>query len=138
MANTQAISVRFKQKSMAAVLDGASIKAALFFNTASLSGTTTSYSATGEASGTGYTAGGVVVSNGNAVATSGTTAYWTPSANIVFPSVTITTAFDCVQLYVSATNDCIGTWTIGSQTVTSGTITLTMPTNDASNALIRC
>jgi hypothetical protein len=114
------------------------IKAALYLASASIGAATTAYSATGEVTGTGYTAGGVTVTNGNAPSTSGTTAIWTPSASIVYPTVTLTTAFDCVLLYNSTqSNRAISAHTFGSQTVTAGTFTLTMPTNDASNALIR-
>jgi hypothetical protein len=114
------------------------IKAALYLASASIGAATTAYSATGEVSGTGYSAGGVTVTNGNAPSTSGTTAIWTPSASIVYTTVTLTTAFDCVLLYNSTqSNRAISAHTFGSQTVTAGTFTLTMPTNDASNALIR-
>jgi hypothetical protein len=78
------------------------------------------------------------VTNATAPATSGTTAYWTPSASITFSSVTLSTAFDCVLLYNSTqSNKAISVHTFGSQTVTAGTFTLTMPTNDASTGLIR-
>jgi hypothetical protein len=114
------------------------IKAALFLATASLGAATTAYSATGEVSGTGYSAGGVTVTNGTDPSSSGTTAIWTPSASIVFSSVTLSTAFDAVLLYNSTqSNKAISVHTFGSQTVTAGTFTLTMPTNDATNALLR-
>lgn len=141
MANTQAVSVQFKQDAMTAILPAAigTLKAALFLASATKDGTTTAYNVTGEVSGTGYTAGGIAVTAANAPAVTGTTAYWTPSANIVYTTVTLTTAFDCVQIYDTArTNKAIGTWTFGSQTITAGTLTLTMPTNDSSNALLRC
>lgn len=114
------------------------VKAALYLTTATINASTTAYTATGEVSGTGYTAGGVTVTNATAPATSGTTAYWTPSASISFSSVTLSTAFDCVLLYNSTqSNKAISVHTFGSQTVTAGTFTLTMPTNDASTGLIR-
>ncbi len=114
------------------------IKIALYDNTATLNASTTGYTATGEVSGTGYTAGGVAVTNATAPTTSGTTAYWTPSASITYTSVTLSTAFDCVLIYNSTqSNKSVSVHTFGSQTVTSGTFTLTMPTNDSTNALIR-
>jgi hypothetical protein len=114
------------------------IKAALYLASGSQGAGTTAYSATNEVSGTGYTAGGVTVTNGTAPSTSGTTAIWTPSASIVFTTVTLTTAFDCVTLYNSTqSNRAISVHTFGSQTITAGTLTLTMPTNDAANALLR-
>ena len=113
-------------------------KAALYLASATINASTTAYTATGEVSGTGYTAGGVTVTNGTAPATSGTTAYWTPSASISYTSVTLSTAFDCVLIYNSTqSNKAVSVHTFGSQTVTAGTFTLTMPTNDSSTGLIR-
>jgi hypothetical protein len=114
------------------------VKAALYLASGSYGAATTAYSATSEVSGTGYSAGGVTVTNGTDPTTSGTTAIWTPSASIVYTTVTLTTAFDAVLLYNSSqSNKAISVHTFGSQTVTAGTFTLTMPTNDSSNALIR-
>ena len=114
------------------------VKAALYLASGSLGAATAAYSATSEVSGSGYSPGGVTVTNGTDPTTSGTTAYWTPSASIVFTTVTLTTAFDAVLLYNSSqSNKAIGVFTFGSQTITSGTLTLTMPTNDSSNALVR-
>jgi hypothetical protein len=114
------------------------VKAALYLASATVNASTTAYSATNEVSGTGYSAGGVTVTNATDPTTSGTTAIWTPSASIVYTTVTLTTAFDAVLLYNSSqSNKAISVHTFGSQTVTAGTFTLTMPTNDSSNALIR-
>jgi len=114
-------------------------KAALYLTTASIGAATTAYSATNEVSGTGYTAGGVAVTNATAPTTSGTTAFWTPSASMVFTTVTLTTAFDCVLIYNStaAGSNAVSSHTFGAQTITAGTFTLTMPTNDSTNALVR-
>jgi hypothetical protein len=113
-------------------------KAALYLATATVNASTTAYSATNEVSGTNYTAGGVTVTNATAPSTSGTTAFWTPSASFAWTTVTLATAFDCVLLYNSTqSNRAVSAHTFGSQTVTAGNFTLTMPTNDASNALIR-
>ncbi len=114
------------------------VKAALFLVSASRGVADTVYNTTGEVSGTNYTAGGVTVTNATDPSTSGTTAIWTPSASIVYTTVTLATAFDAVELYNSTqSNRAMGVHTFGSQTVTAATFTLTMPTNDASNALYR-
>lgn len=114
------------------------IKAALYLVSATYNAATTAYSATGEVTGTNYSAGGVTVTNATDPSASGTTAFWTPSASIVYTNVTLSTAFDAVLLYNSTQNNrAISVHTFGSQTVTAGNFTLTMPTNDASNALIR-
>lgn len=115
-----------------------SFKAALYLASATVNASTTAYSATNEVSGTGYTAGGVAVTFGTAPSSTSTTAFITPSASIVFSSVTLTTAFDAVLLYNSSqSNKAVSVHTFGSQTVTAGTFTLTMPTNDSSTGLIR-
>jgi hypothetical protein len=52
--------------------------------------------------------------------------------------VTLTTAFDAVLIYNSSqSNKAVSVHTFGSQTVTSGTFTLTMPSNTTSTALLR-
>lgn len=113
------------------------LKAALYLVSATINASTTAYTATGEASGTNYSAGGVTVTNGTAPTTSGTTAFWTPSASIVYTTVTLSTAFDTVLLYNSTqSNRAILAFNFGSTTVTAGTLTLTMPSNAAGTALI--
>ena len=73
-----------------------------------------------------------------AITVTSTTAFITPSASIVFSSVTLTTAFDACLIYNSSqSNKAVSVHTFGSQTVTAGTFTLTMPTNDSSTGLIR-
>lgn len=115
-----------------------SVKAALYLASGSLGAGTTAYSATSEVSGTNYSAGGVAVTNATAPSTSGTTGIWTPSAAIVYTTVTLSTAFDTVLLYNSTqSNRAIAVYTFGSQTITAGTLTLNMPTNDATHALIQ-
>lgn len=114
------------------------LKAALFLASGSLAVSLATYNGTSEVSGAGYSAGGVTVTNAVDPSTSGTTAIWTPSANFVWAGVTLATSFDCCQLYNSTQgNRSIATFTFGAQTITAGTFTLTMPTNDASNALLR-
>jgi hypothetical protein len=149
MANTQAMCTSFKGELLVGhhnfgvgVVRGATtadtLKAALYLASATYGASTTAYSATGEVSGTGYTAGGVTVTNATPPSVSGTTAIWTPSASFAWTTVTLSTAFDACLLYNSTqSNKAISVHTFGSQTVTAGNFTLTMPVNDASNALIR-
>ena len=118
-------------------------KAALYVTTATLNASTTAYSATNEVSGTGYTAGGVTVTNATnpSSTNSSTTAgvgYWTPSASIVYTGVTLSTAFDTMLLYNSSqSNKAVAVYTFGSQTITAGNFTLTMPSNTTTTALVR-
>lgn len=138
MANSAGISGVAKQAGLSAVVDGKSLKAALYLASATTGPTNTAYTATGEVSGTNYSAGGVSVTNANTAGLTSTTTFWTPSASIVFTTVTLATAFDAVMIYSTTdTNRNIEVITIGSQTVTAGTLTLTMPTNDSSTGLFR-
>ena len=152
MANTQAICNSFKSEVLSGIhalgttvvrggTGADTVKAALYLATATVNYDTTAYSVTNEVSGSGYSAGGVTVTNAT-VPTNSTGAsgkgYWTPSASIVYTTVTLATAFDCVLLYNSTQSDkAIGAYTFGSQTVTAGTFTLTMPTNNDTSALLR-
>jgi hypothetical protein len=118
-------------------------KAALYFTTATINAATTVYTTSGEVTGTNYTAGGVAVTNATAPAStnSSTTAgvgYWTPSASITYTNVTINSAFDTALLYNSTqSNKAVSAHTFGSQTITAGNFTLTMPSNTTTTALLR-
>jgi len=151
MANTQSMCTSFMGELMTATHNfttgtGNTFKAALYFASATVNAATTVYSTTGEVtntSGTGYTAGGVTVTNGtspiatNSSSTAGV-AYWTPTASFQWTALTVTTAFDAVLLYnSSASNKAVSVHTFGSQTITAGTFTLTMPSNTTSSALLR-
>jgi hypothetical protein len=154
MANTQAMTTSFMGELMTAThnfgtapvrASGAtdSFKAALYLASATVNASTTAYSSTNEVTGTNYTAGGVAVTFGtpptatNSSATAGV-AFVTPSASITYTNVTLTTAFDAVLIYNSTqSNKAVSVHTFGSQTVTAGTFTLTMPSNTTSTALLR-
>jgi hypothetical protein len=113
-------------------------KGALYLASATINASTTAYTVTGEVSGTNYTAGGVSITNATAPATSGTTAYWTPSASITYTTVTLGTAFNAVLIYNSTqSNKAVAVYTFGSQTITAGNFTLTMPSNTTTTALVR-
>ena len=148
MPNTQAMTTSFKGEILTATHNfgtaptrgsGAAdtFKAALYLTTATLGAGTTAYTVTNEVSGAGYSPGGVTVTNATAPATSGTTAYWTPSASITYSSVTLSTAFDAVLIYNSSQSDkAVSVHTFGSQTITAGTFTLLMPANAPGTALL--
>jgi hypothetical protein len=148
MANTQAMCTSFLGELMTATHNfttgtGNTFKAALFLASATQNASTTAYGTSGEVTGAGYSAGGVTVTNGtsptstNSSATAGV-GYWTPSASITYTGVTLTTAFDAVLIYnSSASNKAVSVHTFGSQTITAGTFTLTMPANTTSTALLR-
>lgn len=139
MPNSTAIATSAKVDALNALAaTGDTLKASLYITTANIGAATTAYTSTGEVSGSGYSAGGITVTNANAATSTGTTAYWTPSGSLVYSNVTLSTSFDCVLFYNSSkANRAIASFTFGSQTITAGTFTLTMPANDASNALLR-
>jgi hypothetical protein len=152
MANTQGMCTSFKVELMngihalgtsvvRAATTADSFKAALYLASASVGPSSTAYTATGEVSGTNYSAGGVDLTGSPdwiAPASTGTTAFSTPTNSIVFTNVTLATAFDAVMIYNSTQgNKAVSVHTFGSQTVTAGTFTLTMPTNDATTGLLR-
>jgi len=154
MANTQSMCTSFLGELMTATHNfgtaptrgsGAAdtFKAALYLASATYNASTTAYSVTNEVSGAGYTAGGVTVTNATAPTSTNSSAtagvgYWTSSASIVYTGVTLTTAFDAMLLYNSSqSNKAVAVFTFGSQTITSGNFTLTMPANTTSTALLR-
>ena len=119
-----------------------SFKAALYLASATINADSTAYTATGEVSGSGYTAGGIAVTNATAPANTGGTgvvAFWTPSASLAYGTVTLSTAFDCVMIYndTAAGKNAVSVNTFGSTTVTAATFTLSMPVNDLTTGLIR-
>jgi hypothetical protein len=149
MANTAAICTSFKVEMLngihafgTSVVRGATtadtFKAALFLASATIGASTTAYSTTGELAASGnYTAGGVTFT-WVAPTSSGTTAYSTPSASFSWTALTSSGAFDACELYNSTqSNKAVAVYTFGSQSITAGNFSLTMPTNDSSNALLR-
>jgi hypothetical protein len=154
MANTQAMCTSFLGELMTATHNfgvapiraattADTFKAALYLTSATVNASTTAYSSTDEVTGTNYSAGGVSVTNAtppsstNASATAGV-GYWTPSASITYTNVTLSTAFDAVLVYNSTqSNKAVSVHTFGSQTITAGNFTLTMPSNTTTTALLR-
>jgi hypothetical protein len=156
LANSQAICTSFKVELLkghhnfgTGVIRAATTKdtfnAALYLASATKSGSTTTYGGTvnsvadtGEVSGTNYSPGGTAITNGTEPTNTSTTAHWTPSASIVYTTVTLSTAFDAVLIFnVTQSNKAVAVYTFGSQTITAGTFTLTMPTNDGTTGLLR-
>jgi hypothetical protein len=143
MAITQAICNSFKQQ----LLEGAhdlrngqdTINIALYQSSATLDSTTTAYTATGEASGTGYSAGGQGLANVNPTL-SGSTAV-ADFADEVFSGVTITVRGALIYNTTPThtyTNPAIVVLDFGTDiSAISGDLTIQFPTADASNAIIR-
>ncbi len=156
MANSQAMCTSFKVEllngshafgtqatnSVRTVTTKDTFNGALYLASASLGAGTTVYSATGELAATGnYTAKGALITNATAPTSTGTTAFWTPSASLVWAALTSSGAFDALLIInnksTNSTELAVSVHTFSSQSVTAGTFTLTMPTNDATTGLIR-
>jgi hypothetical protein len=113
---------------------------ALFLASGSLGAATSAYSTTSELAASGnYTQGGKALTNANAPSVSGTTGIWTPSASVTWTALTSSGSFDCALVYNATSTGklAIAVLTFSAQSITAGDFTLTMPTNDASNAMIR-
>ena len=143
MSVTTAMTTSFKQELLQGLhdLDGHTLKIALIKS--SESGTygaaSTNYSdITGnsdEASGTGYSSGGATLGS-VAITTSGTTAF-VDFADVSFSNSTIS-ASGAMIYNSSASNRAIAVISFGGTVAsTAGTFTVTMPTADSSNAIIR-
>lgn len=92
-----------------------------------------------EVTGTGYTAGGFAFTAAQNVtpATSGTTAFWSWTVNPNWTTSTISTTA-CMIYNSSASNKSVSVHDFGGTVSTvSGTLTLTLPSNDANNAVLR-
>jgi VCBS repeat-containing protein len=141
MAITQAVCTSFKQEVLVETHDftattGDTFKLALYSSSATLSASTSAYSATNEVSNSGtYTAGGGSLTNVTPT-TSGTTAL-TDFADISFTSATIT-ARGALIYNSDESNKAVLVLDFGAdKTSTSGTFTIQFPAADASNAILR-
>ena len=141
MAITQAMCTSFKKELMEAkhnflLSGGNTFNLALYTSSATMSASTTAYVTTNEATGTNYTAKGASLTRINPT-TSGTTAF-TDFADLTFGTATVT-ARGCMIFNDSASGDpAVAVFDFGGdKTSTAGSFTITFPTADASNAIIR-
>jgi hypothetical protein len=115
-------------------LDTDVLKLALYTANANLDESTTVYTTANEITGTGYSAGGNVVS-GAVISSSGYTA-WVTFNNVVWSPAAFTAR--CALLYnTSKANRSIAVLDFGSDKTCTNTFTVTMPGNAATTALIR-
>ena len=132
----QGLCSSFKQESWLGIhdLDTDVLKMALYTANANLSQATTAYSTSGEVVGTGYTAGGEILT-GVQVLLSGTTAY------VVFDNPAWTGAsFTCrggLIYNTSKADRAIAVLDFGADKTASGTFTIQLPAATATTALLR-
>lgn len=110
------------------------IKLALYTSTATLNEDTTAYSATNETSGTGYSAGGIVLT-GATINTSNNVVYVSFN-NAVWSPASFTTAGGLIY-NASKSNKSIAVLSFGGDKTATNTFTVQMPTNSYNSALLR-
>jgi hypothetical protein len=135
MSIVQTQTTSFKKELYQAIHDLSTdtIKIALYTGNADLNADTTVYTTTNEVSGTGYTAGGQVMT-GVAISSSGYVAY----ANWNNVAWTAALTARCALIYnASKGNKSIAVLDFGSDKTSTTTFTITMPANTSTTALIR-
>ena len=116
-------------------------KIALYTGSANINQSTTAYTATGEVVGTGYTAGGKILTISTSP-TSGTNSQSVPTAYISFANATwpgaTFTARGALIYNVTEGNKSVAVLDFGSdKTVNNDTFQIIFPTADANSAIVR-
>lgn len=131
----QTLTTSFKEQLLLAVHDFSTdtFNIALYTASANLGADTTVYSATGEVTGSGYVAGGIALT-GTTVTVSGTTAFVDFASAVFTASVTTRGA-----LIYNATkgNKAVAVLDFGADKTSTTALTVTMPANTSTSALIR-
>jgi len=136
MSIYQTLTNSFKQELLEGVHDFTTdtFKMALYNSTATIGATTTVYTVTGEISGTGYVAGGLVLTGATVQSLGGTAfvnfadADWNPATF---------TARGALIYNASKGDKSVAVLDFGADKTASNTFTVQMPSNTASSALIR-
>lgn len=142
MAISQAMVTSFKVGILDGTFDFSSdtaqtFKIALYTSSATLDATTTSYTASNEVSGPGYSAGGNTLTISANPTSSGTTAYL-DFADTTWSTATITARGALIYLANGTTNPAVCVLDFGGdKTSTAGNFTIQFPTADASSAILR-
>jgi hypothetical protein len=136
MALVQTLCSSFKQESWLGIhdLDTDVLKMALYTSAASLGADTTAYTLTGETSGTGYTAGGEILTNVQ-VLLSGTTAYVTFD-NPAWPGSSFVTRGALIY-NTSKADRAIAVLDFGADKTAGPNFTVQLPVATATTALLR-
>ena len=155
MAISQAMCTSFKAELLLGCHDfrdasGDTFKLALYTDSASIDANTTAYTATNEATGTNYTAGGAALTNSGVTATNTNATAGTgfaDFADLTFANVSITARGALIYnttpsangtANTALTNAAVAVLDFGAdKTATDGDFTIIFPAADASNAIIR-
>jgi hypothetical protein len=142
MAITQSMCTSFK----VGILDGEfdfgtgtsqTFKIALFTSAATLSAATTAYTTSNEVTGTGYSAGGNILTVSQVPTSTGTTAFL-DFADTTWTTATITARGALIYLANGTTNPAVAVLDFGGdKTSTAGNFTIQFPAADATNAILR-
>lgn len=139
---TQAMCTSFKQGLLNGQFNfGAgttqTFKIALYTEAATLSSATTAYTTANEASGSGYTAGGKVLTISQVPTTSGTTAYLNFS-DVTWDVTSITARGALIYLANGTTNPAIVVLEFGeNKTTNGGDFVVQFPATDAATAVVQ-
>ena len=112
--------------------DTDTIKMALYTNNATLDADTAAYTATGEVSASGYTAGGVTLTTEKGISNN--------TAFISFENATVSASFTARGALIykaGGSNPAICVLDFGSDKTSTATFTVTFPTASSADALIR-
>jgi hypothetical protein len=155
MAITQSMTTSFKAEILLAVHDfrstgGDTFKLAMYTSSATIDANTTAYTATNEASGTNYTAGGGTLTNGGVTASNTSTSAgtgYTTFSNLTFTNATVTARGALIYnttpsangtANTTLTNAAVAALDFGAdKTSTAGDFTIIFPTASNSAAIIR-
>jgi hypothetical protein len=155
MPITQAMTTSFKAEILLAVHDfrntgGDTYKIALYTTSATIDANTTAYTATNEATGTNYTAGGNTLVNGGVTATNTSASAgtgFTTFSNTTWTNATVTARGALIYnttpsangtANTTLTNAAVAVLDFGSdKTSTAGDFTIIFPTNNNTSAIIR-
>jgi len=155
MPITQAMTTSFKAEILLAVHDfrntgGDTYKIALYTSSATIDANTTAYTATNEATGTNYTAGGNTLTNGGVTATNTSASAgtgFTTFSNTTWTNATVTARGALIYnttpsangtANTTLTNAAVAVLDFGSdKTSTAGDFTIIFPTNNNTSAIIR-
>jgi len=144
MSITQSVCLSFKQELATGthnftLSSGNVFKVALYTSAATINGSTTAYTSSGEVVGTGYTAGGITLTN--ITPQTGTNssaqpvAYWS-FQNATWSAATITARGALIYNSTNG-NKAVAVLDFGADKIsTAGDFTIQFPTNDANYALL--